>query len=97
MSGSGAPQWIELDLGAEVDVERLVLWVDQDPGGFTDHRVLGGLEPDPTDELARLSGDTDWGQRLEVEIGRTVRYLRVETVASPSWVAWLEILVISAE
>ena len=97
VSGSGAPQWIELDLGVEVDVERLVLWVDQDPGGFTDHRVLGGLEPDPTDELARLSGDTDWGQRLQVEIGRTVRYLRVETVTSPSWVAWLEILVISAE
>ena len=94
VSGQDSPQWIELDLGSAVAVERLVLWVDRAPGGHTEHRIYGGPDPDPSEQLAVVAGNTDWGDRLKAEIGRTVRYLPIETVVSPSWVAWLEIEVV---
>lgn len=96
MSGDFAPQWIELDLGAPTDVVGLRMRVDQDPAGFTRHRVLGGPEPNPGIELAEVDGDTSWGDWLVVELHSTVRYLRIETIESPSWVSWLEIEVVTA-
>jgi predicted amidohydrolase YtcJ len=94
VSGDDAPQWIELDLGQIRSVTGLKLWVDQDPAGFTRHLILGGPDPDPAQQLAVLEGETTWGQMLEVEGDWQVRYLRIETVESPSWVAWLELEVL---
>ena len=94
VAGDFAPQWIELDLGGIIDIAEIHLWVDQSPDGPTEHRILGGPEPAPTEELARFSGDTHWGQLLEIEIGRRARYVRIETISSPSWVGWIEIAVI---
>jgi hypothetical protein len=90
----GPPQWIEFDLGAVRAVSGVRLWVDQDPAGVTRHRILGGEDPHPTDELAVLEGETSWGQKLEIQGDWQVRYLRVETVVSPSWVAWLEVKIL---
>jgi len=73
----------------------LRLWADQDPAGFTIHRILGGAFPGPTTELTRFEGVTSWGQMLEVTGEWNVRYLRIETLESPSWVAWLEVEVIT--
>lgn len=91
VSGDDAPQWIEFDLGEIRTVSGLRLWVDQDPKGFTRHIVFGGPEPNPTDQLAVLEGVTTWGQELELTGSWPVRYLRIETVESPSWVGWLEV------
>jgi hypothetical protein len=46
---------------------------------------------------AELAGSTVDGQVLEVAAGpwAGVRAVRVETVASPSWVAWRELEVLS--
>ena len=96
VAGDFAPQWIELDLGSEIDIAQIRLWVDQSPDGPTVHRILGGAEPAPTEELAVISEDTQWGQLLEIDIGRPARFVRVESVASPSWVGWLEIAVIAS-
>ena len=38
-----------------------------------------------------IDTDADYGDVLEVTGEWTARFLRVETVTSPSWVAWLEI------
>ena len=95
VSGDMAPQWIEIDLGSEKVVTGLRLWADQDPAGFTIHRILGGAFPGPTTELTRFEGVTSWGQMLEVTGEWNVRYLRIETLESPSWVAWLEVEVIT--
>ena len=84
-----------LDLGADRRVTALRLLVDQDPAGFTRHVVLAGREPSPTTEVAELAGDTRHGQLLEVDLDVRARYLRVETLESPSWVGWLEIEVLS--
>ena len=43
-----------------------------------------------------LEGETSWGDELVVEAGWEARYVRIETVESTSWVAWLEIEVVTA-
>jgi hypothetical protein len=99
ISGQDAPQWIEIDLGAETAVSRIRLVVSQFPDGLTVHRVLGRGEAGDDRLLAELSGLTRANQTLEhvPETSWTgVRYLRVETVASPSWPSWNEIEVYGA-
>jgi len=96
VSGSGPVQWIEIDLGTESLLEGVVLWVDQFPSGRTVHHILGGPDPEPTDVLAIVEGETTWGDAVAVDGPWTVRYLRIETVESPSWVAWLEIELLTA-
>jgi hypothetical protein len=91
VSGGHPPQWIEVDLGAATPISRITLVVDQSPAGHVVHRILGGPEADPTTELAVIDSDAGYGDVLEVTGEWTVRFLRVETVSSPSWVAWLEI------
>ena len=98
VSGNDAVQWIELDLGEELAVGGIRLWVDQYPAGFTSHRILGGPNPDPTEVLAVLDGDTTSGDLLEANgLWAGIRYLRIETTESPSWVAWFEIEVFVGE
>jgi hypothetical protein len=95
-AGTGPPAWIEIDLGSSQTIGLVRLRVQQYPAGLTDHRLLG-LGPGTSGawvELARLRGVTDAPQSLEwrPEVPReSIRYMRVETVTSPSWVAWSEI------
>ena len=63
----------------------------QSPPGPTSHQILGGLTPDSLTPLGALEGDTADGQWLELQVKGQVRYLKVVTVKSPSWVAWGEI------
>ena len=93
-SGADAPQWIELDLGAPTDVDLIRLLVSQYPGGVTSHEVYAGAHEDPGRFIVTIAGDTNDRDRLEVEIGATVRYIRILTTSSPSWVAWFEIEVV---
>jgi hypothetical protein len=99
-SGDDAPQWIELDLGQSLDIGTLRLLISQYPAGNTLHRVLG-KGPGASElfyELTRFDGPTEDGQWLQLtpaEPWTGIQYIRVETVASPSWVAWREIEVIA--
>ena len=96
-SGADAPQWIEFDLGAPTDVDLIRLLVSQYPGGVTSHEVYAGAHEDPGRFIATIAGDTNDRDRLEVEIEATVRYIRILTTSSPSWVvAWFEIEVVPA-
>jgi hypothetical protein len=99
-SGAGPPQWIEIDLGAPATVGRIRLRLAQYPTGDTTHIVStkGAGSGDGWIVRAQLSGSTSDAQVLEVASGApwtTVRYVRVETVESPSWVSWREIEVLS--
>ncbi|MEE8376157.1 MAG: amidohydrolase family protein [Acidimicrobiia bacterium] len=96
VSGQDAPQWIELDLGTPTDVELIRLMVDQAPAGLTVHEIYAGAHEDPGRFITTIEGDTDYGDRLEAAIGITVRYIRILTTTSPSWVAWIEIEVVPA-
>jgi hypothetical protein len=101
-SGDAAPQWIEIDLGQPHDISAVRLLISQYPAGNTLHRVLGkGPGADALFyELTRFESSTEDGQWLEFspeEPWAAVQYIRVETVTSPSWVAWREIEVIAPD
>jgi hypothetical protein len=101
LSEADPPQWIEVDLGQATTVAAVRLVAAQYPAeGATAHRVWtrGGGAGDGYVLRETLSGTTRDGQRLEARSGApwtNVRYLRVETIQSLSWVAWKEIEVLA--
>ena len=98
-SGGGPTQWIEIDLGAEYNIQEISLITSQYPEGRTVHRVLGRSASGQFVELTKFDGNTADGQTLvfsPADPMQNIRYIRVETVTSPSWVAWREIEVIDA-
>lgn len=98
-SGGGPVQWIEIDLGDEYSVGEIELTIAQDPPGSTTHRLLLAGAGGQFVEAAVFEQDTAEGEALvftPVSPAASVRFVRVETTASPSWVAWREIEVIDA-
>lgn len=100
-SGAMAPQWIEVDLGAAYDIQSIRLVTSQSPAGLTVHTVRG-KGPGVLDSyivLHTFEGITADIQALSyapVQPWKGIRYLRIETLDSPSWVAWREIEIIDA-
>jgi hypothetical protein len=90
-SGGSAPGWIQLDLGQSTTITKVRLLTAQNPAGPTSHQILGGLTPDSLTPIGTLDGDTADSQWLELQAKDQVRYLKIVTVKSPSWVAWGEI------
>lgn len=87
-----APQWILLDLGGEFPISKVRLLVAQTPAGPTTHQIAGGTNPEQLALLGTLEGTTQDGQWLEFAAPATnLRYVRITTTQSPSWVAWREI------
>lgn len=94
-SEATAPQWIEVDMGRYATVGRIQLVVAQpvDPG-VTKHVVLVMGRSGRWRQLAEFRGRTRNGQVLRYTARRPwhgVRWIRVVTRQSPSWVAWKEI------
>ncbi len=99
-AGQFAPQWIEIDLGAPFAIAAIRLGVAQTPGGDTVHAVLGRPQEGSYRELHVFRGRSTDGELLEYVPPMPwegIRYLRVETRATPSWVAWREIEVFAAD
>jgi hypothetical protein len=93
-AGDDAPQWIEIDLGAEHRIGEIRLLVSQYPEGQTSHHILGKGSGygDQFSEMAAFNGFTQDGQWLTAAGDWPgIRYVRIETLASPSWVSWREI------
>lgn len=91
-SGDLPPQWIEVDLGSSRTISRVSLVVAQYPEGNTQHKILTKGQGGTFADLTQFSQPTDEGDRLEWSGSQgNVRYLRIETTASPSWVSWKEI------
>jgi hypothetical protein len=76
-------------------LSEIQLTVSQFPAGATEHRVWGRAAPgSELVLLGTLSGETTDYQILTLTSPGSwpaVRFVRVETTASPSWVAWREI------
>jgi PASTA domain len=99
-SGRFAPGWIEIDLVEAYPVERIRLAVAQYPDGPTRHAVYG-REAGGSESyvfLGELAGSTADGQWLELPLSGVaeLQSVLVETLESPSWVAWREIQVLSS-
>lgn len=93
-AGSGPPQWIEVDLGEAKTVDEIDLVVSQFPDSQTTHRVWGKAnEGDPYTLLHEFDGFTVDAQVLQYVLptDQQLRYIKIETTASSSWVAWREI------
>jgi hypothetical protein len=95
-----APQWVEIDLGMRPSIGRVSLAVAQPPDGKTNHVILGqatmhdrwrGLA-----ELNSMTHDRQLPTATAARPWRNVRYVRVESRQSPSWVACKEIAVFRA-
>ncbi len=99
-AGTGPPSWIAIDLGTKQPIASIRLTVSQYPDGPTRHRVscatTSGGARQTLATLARSTRDLDV---LTVALDAPVscRFLRIETLASPSWVAWREIEVFGAD
>jgi F5/8 type C domain len=98
-AGALAPQWVQVDLGSLQAVKRVRLHVGQVAAGFTLHRVYGRSSADEPerllDELAGFTQDGDVLERTPPEPWPDVRFVRVETLAGPSFVGWREVEIVS--
>lgn len=94
IAGNLPVQWLQLDLGQTSSITQVRMNVEQFPAGQTVHEIWGGLQTSSLTLLRTVSGFTQDGQWLETNFSPAagnVRYLRVVTTTSPSWVAWAEI------
>ena len=93
-SGADAPQWIEIDLQAEYTLERVELLVSQYPAGETRHLLRGRSASGNWQDLHTFEGRTTDGDHLvftpETPVP-AIQFLRIDTLASPSWVSWYEV------
>jgi hypothetical protein len=99
-AGGGPPAWIEIDLGASVAIGEIRLLASQTPAGETHHQVSCTTGPGAALVLlADLTGHTADLDQLVVTLQApaTCRFIRIDTLASPSWVAWREIEVAAQE
>jgi len=98
-AGAPPPQWITIDLGATYAVSAIRLSVGQYPNGGTTHEVWVGDRWDGLQKVHVFDGVTSDGELLVFAPDaplEDVRFVRIVTTHSPSWVAWKEIEVIQA-
>ncbi len=90
-AGTSAPQWIEVDLQAPVDIERINLVTSQYPDGETLHKVWGKPEGGQYQLLHEFNEKTTDNQDLTFLPDVpwvNIQYIKIETTKSPSWIAW---------
>jgi predicted amidohydrolase YtcJ len=96
-AGAGPEQWIQIDLGKPTVVKTIRLIIAQYPAGETVHQIWGGANENGLSLLGEFRGFTKDPDTLEfssVKALTNIRYIRIVTSQSPSWVAWREIEVI---
>ena len=92
-SNGFSTQWIALDLGWERNFSLIRLLTVQSPAGDTNHRIWGRTNGGKMIFLGAITSYTSGGLWLEFQNRRPdpVRVVYVETISSPSWVAWADI------
>lgn len=98
-SGGFPPHELVLELPEHSDVSGLVLVTEQTPDGVTTQIVETSDDAQAWTELATLHGHTTTESvyAARTQRGRRARYVRVRSVASPSWIAFREVAVVSCE
>lgn len=96
LAGDYPPQYIQLDLLKNTELDRIELVVDQFPDGFTRHQILGAQDGHSLEleSLHEFAGNTSSLQTLVYnfqEANDVFRFVRMATLESPSWVSWREI------
>jgi hypothetical protein len=98
-AGAEPPQWIEFELAGEENIQEIRLVVSQTPAGETRHQIWVRGEANDYRLFTELKGWTRDRQVLTVPLGDVsdIRFVKVLTVESPSWVGWREIEIIRRE
>jgi hypothetical protein len=96
-SGAGVPGAIEIDLGSGKTIQEVRLLVSQDPAGATTHRIEVRKATGGSFKLeATLTGNTSgdqWLRWFPKKPLKGIRWIRIVTTSSPSWVSWREVQV----
>jgi hypothetical protein len=95
-AGAGPTQWILLDLQSTYTVNQLSLTIAQSTKGRTVHEIEGGSTPQNLSHLITLDQITSDQQVVNIPFLEPIpnlRYIKITTTNSPSWVAWKEIKV----
>jgi hypothetical protein len=96
-AGNHAPQWIEIDLGQAYHITEIRLQVQQWPEGDTVHSIRGRLAGGAFVHLhtfrQKTIGNGDWLIFTPEPAIAGIQIIRIDTLSSPSWVAWGEIQV----
>ena len=93
-SGAGPEQWIRIDLGELTTVSRIRLFVSQFPEGETIHQIWVSNDGNNFTIIHEFKEVTVDPEILEFKPSSPltdIRYIKVVTTQSPSWVAWREI------
>jgi hypothetical protein len=91
----GGPQWITIDLGTTYSISEVKLTFVQTPAGFSTNYIYGSVDGSTWTLL--FSWYNSWTFDLQVvdynlpTASAAVRYVKVTTTDSPSWVAWRDI------
>ena len=99
-SGNFPSQWIEIDLGKPATIRLFRLVASQSPAGDTRHQLWVGERRESLYLLHTFDGYTQDFSLLEYAPDsplENIRYVRVITRNSPSWVSWREIEIIGEE
>jgi predicted amidohydrolase YtcJ len=97
-SGSAPEQWIQIDLGAPRSLAAVRLVTSQSPSGATVHQVWVGDSQTNLRLAHEFKGQTQDFQELSYTPSApatNVRFIRIVTTESPSWVAWREIEIVA--
>jgi hypothetical protein len=96
-SAAFAPQYIQLDLSEKYQISCVRLKVDMSPHGQTHHSLWAGDNLNQLRVVKELINETapnrPWLNLTFNPPLDEVRYLRLTTTTSPSWIAWGKFLV----
>jgi hypothetical protein len=97
-AGEFPTQWLEIDLGAAYSVGEIRLTVGQWPEGNTVHQIWVASSRESMQMVDEISGYTYDFDVLDYTPSRplqNIRYVRIVTTESLSWVSWREIEVLA--
>ena len=93
-AGGTGPSWIEIDLGSDINVGSVVADAAAVPTSTFSHTVTGRTSGGSTYTLGSFSGTVVHHQMLRIPCSSSVppvRYVRITSTSSASWVAWWDI------
>lgn len=99
-AGEHPPHWVMINLEKPQTISEITLQVAQYPAGETRHQVHAQLGDGRSVFLQTLAGNTNDNDVLRITLDiplSDVTAIRVDTLESPSWVAWREISVFGGD
>ncbi len=95
-TGGFAPQYVQLELPGLYNISSIYLQVGQLPNGITRHQLSVGSSLSNLSIVTDMNNYTSADQWLNLTYSpalTNIRYLRLDTITSPSWVGWTKFIV----